>query len=505
MLSGWVPASHTTLPQHRDLDAEEVVRYDGRVQFLPWRTALDDLDVAGVTIPRGAPITLILAAGNRDPEHVPDPDVFDPDRWPVLHLGFGDGIHYCFGAPSRGWRRSSRCPPSPRSWHRRRWRRIPRRTATVPSCAAPGTSACAAVSRGLMIRDQPGTAQGLGTPAPGQVPARRGHEFPVRPVQRKVTQDEHPLWRVVMSLGMASELPAGDRRQVRPPLTASTWDAMAVRADVARWAVDTIDPIAYVIDDSGFPTGAASPGAPRARALTGSSLTGVSVQLATDIASVAADWRLFCPASWDDRTISDPPEAAAVRGRRTRAGIGGDVRYREQWRLVLDMLDEMIQGWRLPKLPVAAGCGYGDRIPFRRGLRERDLRYTVEVDPDRPGVPDPVATFKETVVDAGQDATQQVTWRQCDRRTAGNPTTLLHSRFLRLQSRPAGCDDNGTLPEEWLIAEWPPGVDEPVRYWLSDLDSRTSLRSVVRLAMLCRRVEPAARARGDAGHARTAS
>ncbi len=78
---------------------EEVLRWDPPVQFLPWRRALDDIPLAGVTIPKGASITLVLAAGNRDPAHVSDPDRFDPDRRPVQHLGFGDGIHYCFGAP----------------------------------------------------------------------------------------------------------------------------------------------------------------------------------------------------------------------------------------------------------------------------------------------------------------------------------------------------------------------------------------------------------------------
>jgi cytochrome P450 len=78
---------------------EEVVRWDPPVQFLPWRIALDDIPIGGTTIPKGASITLVLAAGNRDPGHVSDPDRFDPDRRPVQHLGFGDGIHYCFGAP----------------------------------------------------------------------------------------------------------------------------------------------------------------------------------------------------------------------------------------------------------------------------------------------------------------------------------------------------------------------------------------------------------------------
>jgi cytochrome P450 len=78
---------------------EELLRYEPPVQLLPNRYALDDIEVAGTTIPRGAPIVLVLAAGSRDPDHVADPDRFDPDRRYNEHLGFGSGIHYCFGAP----------------------------------------------------------------------------------------------------------------------------------------------------------------------------------------------------------------------------------------------------------------------------------------------------------------------------------------------------------------------------------------------------------------------
>jgi cytochrome P450 len=77
---------------------EELLRYEPSVHMITWRVALDDIPVAGSVIPKGAPVVLALAAGNRDPEYVPDPDVFDPDRQ-VEHLAFSGGIHYCFGAP----------------------------------------------------------------------------------------------------------------------------------------------------------------------------------------------------------------------------------------------------------------------------------------------------------------------------------------------------------------------------------------------------------------------
>jgi cytochrome P450 len=86
-------------PELMPAAVEEMLRYDGPVQFLPQRTTLDEITVAGTTIPKGVLVTLALAAGNRDPEQFVDPDRFDPERQDNQHLGFGSGIHACFGAP----------------------------------------------------------------------------------------------------------------------------------------------------------------------------------------------------------------------------------------------------------------------------------------------------------------------------------------------------------------------------------------------------------------------
>ncbi|MGW5698216.1 cytochrome P450, partial [Streptomyces asiaticus] len=78
---------------------EELLRFDPPVQMLPRRTPLSEIDIAGVTIPQGASVWLLLASGNRDPQRFPDPDRFDPQRRDNQHLGFGSGVHSCFGAP----------------------------------------------------------------------------------------------------------------------------------------------------------------------------------------------------------------------------------------------------------------------------------------------------------------------------------------------------------------------------------------------------------------------
>lgn len=78
---------------------EEFLRYEPPVQILPNRVALSDITIAGTTIQKGSPVILLLASGSRDPARFHDPEKFDPDRRDNMHLGFGSGIHYCYGAP----------------------------------------------------------------------------------------------------------------------------------------------------------------------------------------------------------------------------------------------------------------------------------------------------------------------------------------------------------------------------------------------------------------------
>lgn len=85
-------------PERAPRVIEELLRYEPPVQFRT-RRALGDIEVAGVTIPKGAPIVLLIAAANRDPARFADPDRFDPDRHDNQHFGFGGGLHYCIGAP----------------------------------------------------------------------------------------------------------------------------------------------------------------------------------------------------------------------------------------------------------------------------------------------------------------------------------------------------------------------------------------------------------------------
>jgi len=78
---------------------EEVLRLESPVQ-MPGRVALNDVEMHGVTIPKGASIGTRYAAANRDERRFEQPDEVDLERKnPMAHLTFGAGVHYCLGAP----------------------------------------------------------------------------------------------------------------------------------------------------------------------------------------------------------------------------------------------------------------------------------------------------------------------------------------------------------------------------------------------------------------------
>ncbi len=78
---------------------EEVLRLEGPVQGL-FRYTTTDVEMHGVTIPKGAMINIRYGAANRDQNEFENPDKLDLTRHkPARHLAFGSGIHHCLGAP----------------------------------------------------------------------------------------------------------------------------------------------------------------------------------------------------------------------------------------------------------------------------------------------------------------------------------------------------------------------------------------------------------------------
>jgi len=76
---------------------EECLRYDSPVQATG-RRAAEDVQIAGVTIPKDEHVVVIIGACNRDAARFPNPDRFDIGREKNDHLAFGGGIHFCLGA-----------------------------------------------------------------------------------------------------------------------------------------------------------------------------------------------------------------------------------------------------------------------------------------------------------------------------------------------------------------------------------------------------------------------
>jgi len=77
---------------------EEIMRFEGPSQRQT-RLVVEDVEMGGKRIPKGATVLLMLGAANRDSAEFPSPDQFDICRSPNRHVGFSSGIHFCVGAP----------------------------------------------------------------------------------------------------------------------------------------------------------------------------------------------------------------------------------------------------------------------------------------------------------------------------------------------------------------------------------------------------------------------
>jgi cytochrome P450 len=75
---------------------EEVLRYESSNQ-LGNRMTNERIELGGVIMEAGTPITLCIGAANRDPAQFPDPETFDVARTPNRHLAFATGAHQCAG------------------------------------------------------------------------------------------------------------------------------------------------------------------------------------------------------------------------------------------------------------------------------------------------------------------------------------------------------------------------------------------------------------------------
>lgn len=102
--NGLVTLSHNPDQKQRLIDQpdliktaiEEMLRYESSNQ-LGNRMIVEDVEIGGIAMPAGTPVTLCIGGANRDPAQFPDPEAFDVGRTPNRHLAFASGPHQCAG------------------------------------------------------------------------------------------------------------------------------------------------------------------------------------------------------------------------------------------------------------------------------------------------------------------------------------------------------------------------------------------------------------------------
>ena len=96
--SGLDPQRLFTTEEQAAATVEECLRFDAPLHLFT-RYALDDTELAGITLRKGDVVGLMLGAANRDPNRFANADTFDPFRTDGANVSFGAGIHFCIGAP----------------------------------------------------------------------------------------------------------------------------------------------------------------------------------------------------------------------------------------------------------------------------------------------------------------------------------------------------------------------------------------------------------------------
>jgi SRSO17 transposase len=286
-------------------------------------------------------------------------------------------------------------------------------------------------------------------------------------------------------------------------LADSPWDsALVVRSCAERVAAE-IAVEAWVLDDTGFPKqGKRSPGVKRQYSGTlgkiGNCQIGVSVHAVGARGTAPLGWALYLPEDWCEDGE-----------RREKAKIPASITFKTKPELGVELV-EQAAGWQVPKAPVLGDEAYGDNTGLRKRLHEAQLDYLLAVGPatkvfapetvfsapeDRGGRGRPKSrplcdrepeTIGELIARLGSERAQTVGFRDGP---AGEPLT---SRFVFARVR-AAHDRQKATPwpprEEWLIAEWPEGNEQPIDYWISNLPADTELEWLARLARMRWKIE----------------
>jgi SRSO17 transposase len=204
------------------------------------------------------------------------------------------------------------------------------------------------------------------------------------------------------------------------------------------------------------------------------------------------------------------PEAWANDSeRRDKAGVPETVTFKTKPQIALDQI-KWACGAGLPRGVVLIDAGYGVEAKFRTGISALDLRYVAGIKsttnvwaPGTHALPPPVycGRGRRAVRPVHDDANKPVgveqlalslpksSWRKITWREGSN--ARLSGRFARVRVRPAHDRDAATqtVPEEWLLIEWPDDEKAPTKFWLSTLDATATFAHLVHMTKLRWRIE----------------
>jgi SRSO17 transposase len=280
-------------------------------------------------------------------------------------------------------------------------------------------------------------------------------------------------------------------------LADSPWDPAVVDRAVAERVCAAIEPVAWVLDDTGVPKdGKHSPGVKRQYSGTlgkiGNCQITVSLHAVSTSGTVPLGFRLYLPEDWCQdpvrRRETKIPDSVEFE---TKPAIGGELVARAA-------------GWKIRRAPVLGDQAYGNDTKLRTSLHADGIDYVLSVGPEcdvyapdtvftvpprKPGsrglAPRALKTehqprsIAELVADLEADTFQTVAFRDIDGKH-------LVSRFamVRVIAAHPIARDRQAPREEWLIVEWPEGRDAPSDYWLSNLPADTEPEQLARLARL---------------------
>jgi SRSO17 transposase len=280
-------------------------------------------------------------------------------------------------------------------------------------------------------------------------------------------------------------------------LADSPWDPAVVDRAVAERVCAVIEPVAWVLDDTGVAKdGKHSPGVKRQYSGTlgkiGNCQITVSLHAVSTSGTVPLGFRLYLPEDW----CSDPV-------RRRKAKIPANVEFQTKPALGADLVARA-SGWKIRRAPVLGDQAYGNDAKLRTRLHQDGIDYVLSVGgecdvypsgtvfavpPRTPGSRGPAPSVLRTEAEAQSidelvagldaDAWQTVAFRDVDGRQ-------LQSRFAFVRVIAANPVDRlrEDPREEWLIVEWPEGHQQPSDYWLSNLPACTEPEQLARLARL---------------------